>query len=331
MAPATPAVVRGIQEEPLKIRRASPHVSGEGCVAGHDELGRVWRPAGGAGSRVRAWPGGDAAGPAGRLAFGGAPLTPLVHLHGLVFTGWIVLYFAQTVLIARHRTALHRRLGVAGAGLAVLLVLVGVTTTVQAIRRVAAGGPGLPLPWLTIPLGAISVFAILSTAGILYRRRPETHKRLMLLATISIIDAAVARWPLAIMQAGPVVWFAVTDLFVLAGAGYDLLSGSRNSSGLGLGWAAPGQLAAAPVAGRPDRCLGRIRRLARPVAPHREPPGPVRRRVASRARPGTGPGGGRGRLLPSPRRRLSFDLANRSGSRPARWSQTVKVFLLSGV
>jgi hypothetical protein len=162
-----------------------------------------------------------------RGRFGGAPLTPLVRLHGLVFTCWVLLYFAQAVLIARHRSGLHRRLGVAGAGLAVLLVPVGLATTVQAIRRVAAGGPGLPLPWLPIPLGAMPVFAILAAAGILSRRRPETHKRLMLLATISLLDAAVARWPLAVLQAGPVAWFVVTDLFVLAGAGYDLLSRGR--------------------------------------------------------------------------------------------------------
>jgi hypothetical protein len=87
---------------------------------------------------------------------------------------------------------LHRRLGVAGAGLAVLLVPVGITTTVQAIRRVAAGGPGLPLALLPIPLGGVLVFATLVAAGILYRRRPETHKRLMLLATINILGAVGA-------------------------------------------------------------------------------------------------------------------------------------------
>jgi hypothetical protein len=159
--------------------------------------------------------------------FGGPPLTPLVHFHGLVFTCWILLYFAQTVLIARHRIGLHRRLGMAGAGLAVLLVVVGLATTVQAIRRVAAGGPGLPLPLLPIPLGSLAVFAMLATAGMLHRRRPETHRRLMLLATISLVEAAVARWPLAIVQASPVAWFVGTDLFVLAGAGYDLASRRR--------------------------------------------------------------------------------------------------------
>jgi hypothetical protein len=158
---------------------------------------------------------------------GGAPLTPLVHVHGLVFSCWILLYFAQTVLIARHRTGIHRRLGMAGAGLAVLLVLVGLTTTVEVARRVAAGGPGLPPSFLPIPFGNMPVFAILATAGILNRRRPETHKRRLLLATISLLDAAIARWPFALLKARPVAWFVATDLFVLAGVCYDLVSRRR--------------------------------------------------------------------------------------------------------
>jgi hypothetical protein len=156
--------------------------------------------------------------------FGAAPLAPLVHVHGLVFTCWILLFFAQTVLIARHRTGPHRRLGVAGAGLAALVVVVGLTTTVAVARRVATGGAGRPLSFLAVPFGDMLVFAVLAAAGILYRRRPETHKRLLLVATIGLLDAAFARWPFAIMKAGPVAWFVVTDLFVLAGVCYDLVS-----------------------------------------------------------------------------------------------------------
>src|SRR4029078_3829549 len=55
--------------------------------------------------------------------FHGAPLAPLVHLHGVVFTTWILLFFGQTVLVARDRTDLHRKLGWAGAILAATLVV----------------------------------------------------------------------------------------------------------------------------------------------------------------------------------------------------------------
>ncbi len=90
------------------------------------------------------------------------PLTPLLHFHGLVFSSWIVLLLVQTLLIATNRITLHRRLGIAGGLLAVLMVIVGtVTAIVRAkIVEVPAGAPS-PLIFLTVPLGDMVVFAIL--------------------------------------------------------------------------------------------------------------------------------------------------------------------------
>src|ERR1044071_8015406 len=76
--------------------------------------------------------------------FGTPPvLTPLLHLHGLLFSSWIVLLLAQTTLVATKRTAVHRRLGWAGAGLAVLMILVGATTAVVRAKLVEVP-PGSP-------------------------------------------------------------------------------------------------------------------------------------------------------------------------------------------
>jgi len=71
------------------------------------------------------------------------------------------------------------------------------------------------------------VFPILVAAALAWRRFPDTHKRLMLLATIDVLNAAVARWPLAIMANGPMAFFAVTDLFIVAGVVFDLASRGR--------------------------------------------------------------------------------------------------------
>jgi hypothetical protein len=71
------------------------------------------------------------------------------------------------------------------------------------------------------------VFVILVAAAVYYRRSPETHKRLMLLATISILDAAVARWPVALVSATPWAYYALTDVFILIAAAYDLSSRKR--------------------------------------------------------------------------------------------------------
>src|ERR1700682_958818 len=53
-----------------------------------------------------------------RATVSGGPFTSLVHVHGALFTGWVVLFIVQTALVATHRVAVHRRLGVAGAVLA---------------------------------------------------------------------------------------------------------------------------------------------------------------------------------------------------------------------
>lgn len=160
-----------------------------------------------------------------RPYFNAAPLMPLLHLHGFVFTSWLVLFVTQTTLVAAHRVDIHRRLGIAGGVIAVLMVLLGVTTALIRANQGATPLPGIsPLSFLVVPLGDMLVFAILVGAGFYYRRRPEVHKRLMLLATISILAAAIARLPFAIMQAGPPAFFGLTDVFVAAVVFYDLIT-----------------------------------------------------------------------------------------------------------
>jgi len=144
-------------------------------------------------------------------------LPNLLRLHGLVFSSWIVLFFTQTVLIAAKRVDIHRRLGIAGGVLAALMVIIG---TLTAIIRAKSFDPppgfSSPLIFLTIPLGDMLVFAILVTTGLWFRRQKNAHKSLMLLATIAILPAAVARLPFAFIQAyGPIAFFGLSDLFIL--------------------------------------------------------------------------------------------------------------------
>ena len=160
-----------------------------------------------------------------RPYFNTAPLMPLLHLHGFVFTSWLVLFVTQTTLVAAHRTDIHRRLGVAGGVIAVLMVLLGVTTALVRANQGATPLPGIsPLSFLVVPLADMFVFSILVGTGFYFRRRPDVHKRLMLLATISILAAAIARLPFAIMRAGPPAFFGLTDVFVLACVLYDLVT-----------------------------------------------------------------------------------------------------------
>ena len=158
-----------------------------------------------------------------RPYFSTPPLTPLLHLHGIVFTSWLVLFLTQTALVAANRTGIHRRLGVAGAVIAVLMVMVGTATAIIRAKlvEVPPGGPS-PLAFLTIPLGDMLVFASLVAAGFYFRRRGDVHKRLMLLATISILPAATARLPFTfIQQVGLLAFFGLADLFIVACLLYD--------------------------------------------------------------------------------------------------------------
>lgn len=152
----------------------------------------------------------------------------LLDLHGLVFTSWILLLLVQTVLVAADRTPVHRRLGIAGAAIAVLVVIVGTTTAiVRAKQGAAPPGEPPPLVFLVIPLGDMVVFAALAGAGLYFRRRADVHKRLMVLATIALLSAPIARLPFPFLTAGPVAFFGLADLFIVACALHDLTTRGR--------------------------------------------------------------------------------------------------------
>ena len=156
------------------------------------------------------------------------PLIPLLILHGVVFSSWIVLLVTQTTLVATKRTRTHMRLGIAGGLLATLMIVIGTVTAIVRAKGPSAV-PGVnPLSFLTIPLGDMSVFATLVGMSFYFRRRADMHKRLMLLATIAILPAAVARLPFAfIQQYGPLAFFGLSDLFIVPCLIYDIVTRRR--------------------------------------------------------------------------------------------------------
>ena len=162
-----------------------------------------------------------------KLHYGTPALGFLLHVHGVVFSAWVLLFAAQTTLVAARRTDLHRRLGVFGAGLAGALLVMGTATAILRVRGGAAPIPGVSgLAFLAIPLFDMVVFAILAGTGLALRRRMETHKRLMTLATIGLMSAPLARIPW-VFRAGPPAFFGLTDLFIVAMLVYDLATRRR--------------------------------------------------------------------------------------------------------
>ena len=121
--------------------------------------------------------------------------TPLVlHFHATVFAGWIALFTTQALLPAFGRVDLHRKLGKFGIGYAVFLVAVGLITTVNRVAFYFNDGQeARAKAFLIAPLSDMIVFPIFFSAAIAYRRQPEIHKRLMLVATVMLTIAAVGR------------------------------------------------------------------------------------------------------------------------------------------
>jgi len=160
-----------------------------------------------------------------RPYFETAPLDSAFHVHGLVFSAWIALFVAQTSLVAVRRTDVHRKLGWAGACLAALMVVVALNAAAHGAHRdIAAGYETESLRFFTTPVLSMAMFASLIALAVLARGRPETHKRLMLLATLSLLDAAVARWPIPGIGDAPLVYYAITDAFIAAAMLYDFAS-----------------------------------------------------------------------------------------------------------
>lgn len=162
-------------------------------------------------------------------AYYGTPeLSLLLHLHGLVFTTWVLFFLVQTTLVASGRTYLHRRMGVAGAVLAAIVIVLGTTTAILRAKQGATPIPGVPpLAFLAVPLFDMVVFAILVGAALYFRHRLEAHKRLMTLAMIALLSAPIARLPFALLKAGPPAFFGLTDLFIVAMLVYDLATRRR--------------------------------------------------------------------------------------------------------
>jgi hypothetical protein len=150
-------------------------------------------------------------------------LSSILVMHGIAFTAWIALLVAQTALIAADRRAWHRALGLFGAALALLMVVLALVAAVEALRQGRAPIPGLdPRTFFAIPMRDIVVFAILITAAIALRKDAQAHKRLILVATICLLAAAIARFPIAaMMKIGPPMFYGLQDLLIVAGMAYD--------------------------------------------------------------------------------------------------------------
>jgi hypothetical protein len=117
-----------------------------------------------------------------------------IHVHAFVYVSWMALFVTQTTFIATRRTALHRKLGQFGMVWGMVVLVVGVVTAVLRFGTMTAEGLVEPARQFVIwPLLDMVIFAGFLIPAIIYRRQPEIHKRLMVVATTNLIVAAVFR------------------------------------------------------------------------------------------------------------------------------------------
>lgn len=130
-----------------------------------------------------------------QLPAGTLTASPLLHLHAILFTAWPLLLCSQAWLGSRRRLKHHRAWGLVGISLASMMLLVGLAVAVDAMNMRLANGEGLaPRMFLVVPFSGVGMFFLLFAAAIANINRPDWHKRLMIAATTSVLQAAMARF-----------------------------------------------------------------------------------------------------------------------------------------
>ena len=114
-------------------------------------------------------------------------------MHGLVFTAWLVLLIVQSGLVRADRVDRYKRLGIAGAVLAPLMVLLGLYVAVDGGRHGTSADGMAPLAFMIFPFGQVLMLGGFIGLGLWKRRRPELHRRFILLGTICTLTPAISR------------------------------------------------------------------------------------------------------------------------------------------
>jgi hypothetical protein len=128
------------------------------------------------------------------MASGSIRVSPLTHAHASLFFGWLLFFVYQSRLVASGRTAKHRNVGLAGISLATAMFFAGNAVAIQRILALEAAGQGeAARRFSVIPFTAILFFGVLFALAIRNVRTPAVHKRLLLVATVSMLQAAVGR------------------------------------------------------------------------------------------------------------------------------------------
>ena len=154
------------------------------------------------------------------------PRPPILYLHAVVFSGWLVFFALQSGLVRTRQVRWHRRLGWFGAAMGASIVVLGTATAITMGRfNIARLRATHVESDLMIPLFDMVAFSITFALAVYLRRKPEFHRRLVFVATCTLTAAAFGRFPEWLLP--PVLFYAGVDALILLGAIRDLLVDRR--------------------------------------------------------------------------------------------------------
>jgi hypothetical protein len=147
-----------------------------------------------------------------------SPRPLVLYVHAVLFTLWIVLFAVQTALVAVRRIAWHRWLGILGVVLGALIPVLGVTTALTVARLRAQDGSANESS-LIVPLFDMLAFTVAFGLAVYWRKSPEYHRRLVLIATCGLTVAAMARLPSWLVPGN--AYYVGVDVLILAAVARD--------------------------------------------------------------------------------------------------------------
>jgi hypothetical protein len=159
------------------------------------------------------------------LIHAAVPRPALLWLHGLLFYGWLLFFILQAALVRFHNVKLHRVMGWFGAAMGVGIIVMGIAITIKMVKFHVHQLHETDMSFVLVPFWDTACFAIAFGLAVYWIKRPDEHRRLMLIATSAIAAAGFGRFPAQIIPPG--MFYAGVDLLILMGVGRDLLVDRR--------------------------------------------------------------------------------------------------------
>jgi hypothetical protein len=149
----------------------------------------------------------------------------VLYFHAAIFSGWVLFFILQSALITTRNVKLHQQLGWFGLVLGISIPIIGIATTIAMTRLRMQEGRADAAQFMVVPFFDMVSFTVALALAFLYRKKPEFHRRLMLIANCSLTAAAFGRFPDALM---PRHWFYTgVDALILLGLLRDLIVTER--------------------------------------------------------------------------------------------------------